>query len=75
MLGAHRNLKCLIISISYDLECKRERGFINQLYIELGTKMIFFIIHIHKDGSDLVHLFLHGTKMKIPYDDSMNCKK
>jgi len=26
-------------------------------------------------GSDLVHLFLHGTKMKISYDISMYCKK
>ena len=29
----------------------------------------------NEDGSDLVHLFLHGTKMKISYDISMYCKK
>ena len=29
----------------------------------------------NEDGSDLVHLFLHGTKMKISFDISMYCKK
>ena len=29
----------------------------------------------NEDGSDLVHLFLHGTKMKISYDIYMYCTK